>query len=254
METLKHDIRTTLRRAVRTPWFSLAAISIVALGIGANAAVFTVVNAFLLRPPPYADHERVVRIYQDSDDGEPSASSFPAYRDMAAFDDVFSSVSASTPDNVTWERAEGPVPAAVDYVTASQIDVLGLEPALGRWFEPAHDRVGAGYFAVVSHRTWQNRMAADPGVLGTSVRLNGRPVTIIGVGPEGYNGMGGAVVTDFWLSISSVEVGGSFRVGNLDRRQDHWYDVHARLAPGATVERAQEAMNALAARLAAPAR
>lgn len=250
METLKHDVRGTLRRIVRSPGFSLAAIVIVALGIGANTAVFTLVNALLLRPPPFAEPERVVRIYQDSDDGKPSASSFPAYRDMALFDDVFTSVAAGTPDDVTWERAEGPTSALVEYVTSSHLDVVGLDPALGRWFEPAQDQSGAGYFGVVSHRTWQNELGGDPGVVGSVARLNGRPVTIVGVGPEGYSGSGGAIVTDFWLSISSVEVGGSFRVANLERRQDHWYDVMARLAPGVTVSQAQAAMDVLAGRLA----
>lgn len=250
METLKHDVRGTLRRILRSPGFSLAAIGIVALGIGANTAVFTLVNALLLRPPPFAEPERVVRIYQDADDGEPSSSSFPAYRDMARFDDVFTSVAAGTPDDVTWERAEGPVPALVEYVTSSHLDVVGLDPVLGRWFEPAHDQPGAGYFGVVSHRTWQSELGGDPDVVGSVARLNGRPVTILGVGPESYNGSGGAVITDFWLSISSVEVGGSFRVANLERRQDHWYDVMARLAPGVTVPQAQAAMDALAGRLA----
>lgn len=249
METLRHDIRSTLRRVFRTPWFSLAAVAIVALGIGANTAVFTVVNAIMLRPPPFAEPDRVVRVYQDSDDGDPNSSSFPAYRDMTSFGDVFASVSASTPDDVNWERPEGPEPALVEYVTASLMDVVGLSPALGRWFEPAHDRVGAGYYAVVSYHTWRTRMGADPDVLGSVVRLDGRPVTVIGVGPEGFNSGQGSIFTDFWLSISSVEVGGSFRVANLDRREDHWYEVLARLQPGVTVSQAQAAMDALALRL-----
>lgn len=93
-------------------------------------------------------------------------------------------------------------------------------------------------------------MGADPDVVGRTIRLNNQPVTIIGVGPEDFNGEAGAMLIDFWLSISSTPVGGPFQVANLDRRQDHWYQVKARLAPTVTVERAQAAMDALAGRLA----
>jgi predicted permease len=130
------------------------------------------------------------------------------------------------------------------------MEVIGRAPERGRWFEPAMDRVGAGFYAVVSDFAWQNRFGSDPEIVGQTLRLNGQPVTIIGVGPPGYNGMGGFLVTDLWLSISSVGVGGDFRIANLDRRQDHWYDVKARLAEGVSVVQAQETMTALAERLA----
>ena len=110
--------------------------------------------------------------------------------------------------------------------------------------------MGTGNYAVVSHRTWRTRFGADPGVVGRAIRMGGELVTIVGVGPEGFNGSGGPLVTDFWLSISSAGVGGTFRIANLERRQDHWYDVRARPAPGVTVEQAQSAMDGLAARLA----
>ena len=114
-------------------------------------------------------------------------------------------------------------------------------------FEPAFDQVGAGNYAVVSHRTWRTQLGADPNVVGRAVRIGGESVTVVGVGPEGLNGSGGPLVTDFWLSISSVGVGGAFRIANLERRQDHWYNVQARLAPGVSVAQAQSAMDGLAA-------
>ena len=249
MGTWTHEIGSAVRRLRRAPGFALAAIAIVALGIGANTGVFTLVNAILLRPAPFFEAERVVRIYQDSDDGEPSSTSFPAYRDMKDFD-VFVAVSAGTPAVVTWERAQEPTSAQVEFVTSGHLVVAGLEPALGRWFTEAEDEPGAGYFGVVSHRTWSDELGGDPAIVGSVVRLNGRPVTIVGVGPQGYAGSTGTLITDFWLSISSVELGGSFRVENLERRQDHWYDVMARLAPGVTVAQAQGAMDVLASRLA----
>ncbi len=250
MDVILQDLLGVLRRVRRTPGFSIIAIVIVALGIGANTAVFTLVNAVLLRPHPFAESDRVVLIYQDSDDGEPSSTSFPAYRDMTSFDDVFHAVTAWSPTSVSWVREDGQTEANVEFTTSSHLEVVGLAPTMGRWFEPALDVVGAGYFAVVSHHTWRNQMGADPAILGRVIRLNERPVTIIGVGPEEYVGPGDPLITDFSLSISSVEVGGTRRVGNLDRREDNWYTVMARLAPGVTVDQAQAAMTVLATRLA----
>ena len=126
LEELRHDVRYAARALGRSPGFTLACTLIVALGIGANTAIFTVVNAVFFRPAPYADPDRVVSIYQDSDAGDPSSSSFPATRDMAAYSDVFSGVAASSASSVTWEAEDGPRQALVEYVTASYLPVLGL--------------------------------------------------------------------------------------------------------------------------------
>ncbi len=249
MTHLLREVQHSIRQFVRTPLFSLAALAIVAVGIGANAAAFSFVNAFLLRPPVWHEPERVVNVYQDSDDGDPNSTSFPAYRDMARETSVFSAVTASSPTGMSWENGGETRQAAVEFVTASFLDVFGLKPFLGSWFGPEHDHVGAGTAAVVSYSTWQNDLGADPGVVGKTATLNGEPVTILGVGPRRFPGSMMPLVTDFWLSISSVALGGEFRVGNLERRQDHWYDVKARLAPGVTPEAAQAAMDLLAQRL-----
>ena len=250
LDDVRHDVQYAGRALLRSPGFSVAATLVVALGIGANATVFTLVNAVLFKSAPFHDPDRLVSIYQDSDAGDPASSSFPATRDMAVYSDVFSGVAAASVSTTTWETEDGPRQALIEFVTASYFPVLGIEPSMGRWFEPAFDQVGAGNYAVVNHRTWRTQFGADPGVVGRAVRLGGELVTVVGVGPEGFNGSGGPLVTDFWLSISSAGVGGAFRIANLERRQDHWYDVRARLAPGVTVAQAQSAMDGLAARLA----
>ncbi len=244
------DIRYAVRRLARTPMFSFGALAIMAIAIGATTAVFAVVNQFLLAPPPFDQPEQVVNIYQDSDDGEPSSTSFPAYRDMAALEGVFQSVAATSSAGVLVENVDGDWRASIEYSTASFLATVGRDPVRGRWFDADMDQVGAGLYAVVSEYTWRSRFNSDPGLVGSTLRMNGQPVTVIGVGPSDFNGNNGFLVTDFWLSISSVGLGGEFRIMNLERRQDHWYDVRARLAEGVTVTQAQEAMNALALRLA----
>jgi putative ABC transport system permease protein len=248
-EMLWQDVRYAFRHLVRSPGFAIGAVLLLAIGIGANIAVFTVVDRVLIRPMPFERPHEVVFVYQDSDDGVPSSSAFPAYRDMAAATDVFRAVSATTPTNLSWERATSAVDVTAEFATASYVDVTGLRPRRGTWFSSEHDRVGGPFVAVVSAAAWQSRFGGDPDIVGKTVRLNGQTVTIIGVGPEELSGSYPPVITDFWLSISSVSVGGQFRVENLERRADHWYDVRARLAEGVTPEQAQAAMDALAARM-----
>lgn len=251
MSSFLQDLRYAGRRLRRTPLFTLAAVAMLAIGIGLNAVVFNLVDAILLRPPPFENPAEIVHIYQDSDEGAPSSTSFPAYREMAEMGDVFAGVAATSSSGATWDRGDVPQQVSVEYATASYFPVLGLRPSRGRWFDAAHDQVGTEMVAVVSHHTWRTQMGANPDVVGSTIRLNNQLVTIIGVGPAEFNGEAGALRTDFWLSISSTPVGGPFQVANLDRRQDHWYQVMARLRPGVTEARAQIAMDVLAHRLAA---
>lgn len=250
MHSLASDLRYAARRLFRAPLFTTSAVLVLAFGIGLNAIVFNLVDTALFRPLPFDDADRIVRVYQHSDSGAPSSTSFPAYRDMAEMTDVFAGVGATSGDSATWERAEGPREASVEYATSSYLPVLGLDPYLGSWFTDEHDRVGGPMAAVVSYAAWRTRLGGDPSVIGRTVRLNNRAVTIIGVGPEAFNGEANALVRDFWLSISSTPIGGPYRVSNLERRGDHWYQVTARLAPGVTIAQARAALQGLAARLA----
>lgn len=249
MSSFFQDLRHAARRLLRSPVFSASAVVLLALGIGLNAAVFNLADTMVYRPTPYENPERIVHIYQDSDDGSPSSTAYPAYMDIAARSDVFDGVAATSPDGAVWDRGDASQPVSVTFATASYFPVLGLRPFAGQWFQEDHDRVGGEMVAVVSHKTWTAQMGADPDVIGETVRLNNQLVTLIGIGPERFNGEAGALVTDFWLSISSTPVGGPYRVTNLDRREDHWYQVKARLAPGVELPRARAAMNAVAQRM-----
>ena len=249
MGALGQDLRHAVRRLGRTPVFTVGAILIMAVAIGANTAAFTVADRVLFTPLPYAHPEEVVYIYQDSDDGEPTSSSYPAYLDLRELDQVFASVAATSPDAVVMGQGEDRTPLSVEFATASLLETLGLAPTRGRWFDEGMDRVGAGNFAVVSHAAWARRFGSDPDIVGRVLEVNRQPVTVIGVGPRDFNSTDAIATTDLWLSISTVGINGDFRVANLDRREDHWYQVRARLASGVGLEQAREAADALARRL-----
>lgn len=250
MESILRDLKYAVRQLARAPIFSATAVLIVAVGIGANTAAFSVVNAMLFRPQPFARSAELVDIYQDSDDGEPNSSSFPAYRDIAAYDDLFSGVAATAVMSSSMQRGDGLTPVSIEYSTANYMEVLGLRPAIGRWFDAGEGKAGAPATAVLSHRSWQEKFARDPEILGTVLRLNGAPVTVVGVGPAGYGGYMPLSGVDMWLSLSSLgPLMGEYAMATLEQRGDHWFFVKARMRDGVSVLHVQDAMNSLADRL-----
>jgi len=251
MDLLMQDIRYAVRRLAASPLFALMAILIVGVGIAANTTVFSVVNAVLLRPLPFANPDRVVYVYQDSDEGAPESSSFPAYRAIAARTDVFAAAGAAFNSSVTADTDSGVRQSFVEFASASYFPVLGLSPARGRWFSPAEDLAGVALTAVVSDHVWRTRFGSDPAIIGRAVRLGGTPVTIVGIGPRNYNGITVGTAVDFWLPLAALgPVIGSFAAGTLDRPQDHWFSIRARLRDGVTVEQARAAMAGVSSDLA----
>lgn len=250
MDLLIQDVRYGLRRLAGSPLFTIMAILIVGLGIAANTAVFSAVNAVLLRPLPFADADRVVHVYQHSDDGQPQSSSFPAYRAIASRTDVFSGAAAFFFTTVNAETDFGIRQSLVEFATSSYFPVLGLSPARGRWIAPQEDVPTGGPVAVVSDHAWRTRFGSDPDIVGRIIRLGGSAVPIVGVGPASYNGFASGVAVDFWLSLSSMgPVQGSFFVQTLDRPQDHWFMIRARLRDGVTIAQARAAMDGVSSEL-----
>ena len=223
MQTLLAEIRHAVRRLALAPMFTATAVLTTALSIGANSAIFTFVDATLLRPAAFERPDEVVSVYQDSDDGEPNSSSFPAYRDMEAYEDIFAETMALMPFGATLVRDDGVERLAAEWVTSSYFSFLGLQPTLGRDFEPADDLDGGEPVAILSYAMWQERYGSDPGVLGERLRINGAPVTVVGVGPQGYGGIAPGFKLDLWLSHSAIRPAmGNYAGGTLERRADHW--------------------------------
>jgi len=242
------DARHAVRRLARDWRFSLAAVLLLALGIGANAAVFSVVNAALFSPQPFRDPAGLVNIYQNNRfDGTAAASSFAAYLDMRARTDVFADVMAtSAPLPVRYEADGALRRGLAEYATSSYAPVLGLTPARGRWFDPAEDQPGAPRVAVLAYDTWTGEFAGNPAAIGQAIRVAGEPVTVVGVAPPGLRSTlhAGLAVT-MWLSISMLEP------AQLERAQaESDFMVKARLRDGVDLPQARAAMEGLAARLA----
>jgi predicted permease len=253
LDALVRDTRHALRRLVRDWRFSTAAVLILGLGIGANTALFSLINATLFRRQAFADPGRLVDIYQNaSNPGGMDADSYPAYLDMAAYTDVFAStMAASVPGGVSYLDDGALRRAVVEYTTATYLPVLGLRPSFGRWFNAAEDAPGAAVVAVVGYQAWTRKFHGDPSIVGRTVRIEGVPVTIVGVGPAGHNGtINIGLVTDFWLPISSAMALGA-PPDTLDRRpREAGFFVKARLRNGVTLAQAQAAMDILGRRLA----
>ena len=139
---------------------------------------------------------------------------------------------------------------SVDFAGSSYFRLIGLSPALGRAFEPREDVTGGPPAAIVSHRLWTSAFGGDPSIVGKPVTLSGAPVTIVGVGPRGFGGIVAGHAVDFWVSLSSLApLGGEYAGGTLQRRDDHWFNILARLKPGVAIEQARAAAAVTAARL-----
>jgi putative ABC transport system permease protein len=253
VEAVMRDGRLGLRHLRRDWPFTVAAILILGLGIGGNTAIFSVVNAVLFRATSLPEPDRLVDIYQNaSNRGGVDGNSYPAYLDIAAYTDVFANTTAVlVPHGVSYQHEGALRPAVVEHTTATYLSVLGLRPALGRWFNAAEDTRGAAVVAVIGYQAWTRRFGADPSVLGRTIRIEGVPVTIVGVGPAGHNGtLNIGIVTDFWLPISSLATLGA-PPRALERRPDEAaFLVKARLRDGITIAQAQAAMRILGTRLA----
>jgi predicted permease len=254
IEALVRDTRHSIRRLVRDWRFTAAAILILGLGIGANTAAFSLINATLFRQQSLADPDRLVDIYQHaSNPGGIDGNSYPAYLDMAAYTDVFASTTVVlVPRGVNYLDEGALRPAVAEHSTATYMSVLGLAPSLGRWFNAAEDTPGAAVVAVVGHEAWTRNFRADPSVIGRTIRIDGVAVTIVGVGPAGHRGtINIGLVTDFWLPISSLPALGAPPRALERRPEEAAFYVKARLRDGVTVAQAQAAMNILGTRLAA---
>jgi predicted permease len=242
-DSVKADARFAVRQLVKAPGFSLVAVLTLALGIGANSTIFSVVNSILFRPTGFARPEQLVDIYTASPNFRYGTSSYPDYRDLREQASAFAGVLNYRFNTLGFTRADVTQPIWNESVSANYFDLLGVPLLIGRGFDGGDDRTGAPPVAIISYAFWRREFAGDAKVLGGSIRLNGRPFTIIGVAPAGFRGMARGVAPAVWIPTAGLETifpGGDFK----EDRGNHSSFIRARLNPGVTVEQARE--NALA--------
>ncbi len=235
MRTLLQDVRYGARMLRKSKVFTLVAVAALALGIGANTAIFSVVNAVLLRPLPYERPEQLVWMQEDGQDVRSRWVSYPNYRDWRARSRSFQAMSAVRGWYMTLTGMGEPESVTAGMVSAEYFEVMGVRPVLGRGFQPEEDRPGAGRVTVISHGFWQRRFGGDPEAVGRTVTLDGQPFTVVGVMPEGFAHQGPPPV---WVLIGQW----ADQKGWTERDTRIAGNVVARLKEGVTIEQARADM------------
>ncbi len=242
MATLWSDLRYGLRLLRHAPGFTAVAVGALALGIGANTAIFSTVDAVLLRPLPFADPDRVVVVWEEN-----TAASFPRntpapgnFVDWKKRNHVFSDMAATRGASANLTIDGPPEQVVGRAATANFFDVLGVKPSIGRTFTDDEDRTGAPV-AIISDALWQRRYAGDPAVVNREILINGLKYTIVGVMPRDFAFRNRKM--DFWIPIH-------FAPSDMVSRGSHYLNVVARLKPGVSLAQASENMTAIAGQLA----
>jgi len=248
MESIVTDVRVALRQLGRSRGFAAVAIITIALGIGANTAIFSVVNALLLRPPAGVNgFDGLVAIFTSDYSGPAyGSSSMPDVLDFQAGTSALEGVAAYTVAPVVLSdpaRGQEAELALGQTVTGNYFDILRVRMALGRGFTADEGRPGGPPVIVLEHSFWQTQLGADPGVIGTTIRLAGVPFTVIGVTPPDFKGLLPAVAPSFFVSLAGNQTVGAF---DVDQRGDRGLFVVGRLAGGASIEQVREQLGTVA--------
>ena len=249
IDALGQDIRYGMRMLIKRRGFTVIALVSLGLAIGANTAIFSVINSAALRPLPVEHPEQLVSLSNTDGSGRVAGFSYPNYKDYRDRNDVFSGLIGyrfaplSVSHDGVNERLWGYL------VTGNYFEVLGVRAALGRMIAPDDDRLPGGHpLAVVSHRCWLQRFGADASIIGKSLIVNGRGFTVIGVAPPGFFGTEIIAEPQFWFPMAmqaEIEAGSPW----LDKRDVEQTLLIGRLKPGVTVVRAQAALNSIASQL-----
>ena len=235
------DLRYALRLLRKAPVFTIAAIGTLALGIGANTTIFSLVQAVLLRPLPYEDPDRIVMIWEDA-----TAAGFPRntpapgnFNDWRAANRSFRDMAAATFAGANLTMDGPPDQVLGRSVTPNFFDVLGVRPILGRSFTPSDDRPGENV-VIISHALWQRRYGGDPGIVGRTMVMNDLKYEVVGVAPRAFLFLDREI--DYWVPIR-------FTPQQVNTRRSHFLMVVARLNPGVSVDAAGAEMNDIAKHL-----
>jgi putative ABC transport system permease protein len=254
MQALLQDLRYGLRILWKSPGFTVVAVLTLALGIGANTAIFSIVNGILLRPLPFEHPEQLVSIGGSDLRRAPTVFnapiSYPNFRDVRTRNHSFSDVSAYQDNEGTLTGGGQTLHVFVENVSANMFHLLGGQPSLGRGFLPSEDQPGH-LVAVMGEVFWRRHFNADPGVIGRAVNLNGRAFTVVGIMPSGFQFPVRAQARDLWLTFSrQAQPDDPKDTPMTEMRGNDGLSVLARLKPGVTLDQADADVNSIARDLA----
>ena len=252
---LPQEIRNAMRSLVRSPGFTLTAVLTVALGVGANAAVFSVVNTVLFQPLPYEEADRLVALWEakTDDPGRKSRATAANYTDWEAQNSLFDELALFGAAGLSWTGDGEPEQLLGSRVSEPYFRVLGVDPQLGRAFRPADDRPGAAPVVVLGHGLWQRRFGGRPDVIGETMRLDDRLYTVVGVMPPGLYPTWPATQGNFAFLPRYQQLWVPLALSSEQRedRRSHVYGAIGRLRDGVSLAAAQSEMDTIAGRLAA---
>ncbi len=243
MDTLLKDFRYGIRSLLKRPSFTAIAVITLALGIGANTAIFSLVNAVLLRTLPFADPDRLVMIWEDASfAGFPRNTPAPAnYVDWKTQGQTFADMAAQDMRSFNLTGDGEPEKVEAFGVTANFFPLLGIKPALGRAFTNEEDKPGAKQVVIINYNLWQQRYGGEQNIIGRQLMLSGEKYTVVGVMPAGFQFLDSKV--GMWVPIA-------FRAEQLTARNRHYLTVIARLKPGVSIEQANAEVRAIHQRIA----
>ena len=236
MSSLLQDLRFAVRMLVKDPLFAVIAVVTLGVAIGANATVFSVVDSVLLRPMAYPEADRLVRIHSrmPAEGHDRFWLSAPEYWELLEHTTSFESVGGWSAAGAPMSGGREPARVPAAYVTASMLRTVGVEPAIGRLINDEEDRPGVQTVVLLSHRLWQRSFGGDPSVVGRSIEVDGLPVTVIGVMPEGFAFPRADM--DLWIPLCLDPA--------HQPRDNHMLEIVARLKPGVTLESARADLDA----------
>ncbi|MBC7932725.1 MAG: ABC transporter permease, partial [Rubrivivax sp.] len=239
MTTLWQDLRYALRTLAATPGFTLVAVVTLALGIGANTAIFSVVNAVLLRPLAYREPERLVHVFRTQPPISRAPISRPDFFEWRAQQQAFEQIAAYHFVSFNLTGVDEATRISGARITPEFFSLFGVNPERGRFLLPEDERAEAGRAAVIGYGLWQRRFGADPDVIGKVVTLNGAPYTIVGVAPRNFQFPGRS---ELWTPAALAE--------SNQQRGNNYLMAIARLKDGVSLSQAQAQMNQIAQSLA----
>jgi predicted permease len=249
-DELTGDVRYAVRTLAASPGFALTAVLTLALGIGLNTAIFSVVEALLLRPLPVAEPDRIVSIYtSDFSSTQYGASSFPDYQAFRERSSTVTAISAYRTRQLSLNAGAETELVSAEVVVGNYFSTLGVSAARGRLLTESDDVGEAPAVAVISYGLWARRFSNDPGIVGREVEFNGRPFTIVGVADGRYAGATRPFSVDAWISLAAGQLIQPGLSDSMSRRDSRGWFLIARLAQDATPAKAQAEFDVLATQL-----